>query len=379
MGMKIGLLLTRSVMYPSMAFDLAGGLRGGLADGGMADADIKTESIGLAADDKAIYAACEKLLFDGVGIVAGYMNPASAEKLQPLFEGANAVLLALDAGYHFPLSTRKLPNVFYISLQGALCARCAVTGAVNAGNRKMAYTGSFYDAGYRSPYAFHRALEDTGGEVTLNHITALKKADFSLEPLLAHLHASPDVAVFTSFCGDMLQDFFAAAVAGHVLDGHVVCGASFMGDETWLAKSIYPGVDVQVCVPWGTGLESSTNKKFMSVMKDKRTGVNLFSLLGWEAGQVAAAAMHSGDYNTLEGLEIDSPRGTVTLTAGTHQCHAPVYNATVKKDEANGNCRLEINEENPYANTQRKALQHDIETISGSVTSWYNAYGCLDS
>src|SRR6201989_3537398 len=99
MSIKAGLLLSRSVIFPTMSFDMMNGLKQGLADNGIKDVEIKVENIGLGADGKQVYASCEKLLFDGCTIVAGYVNPITAEKLEPLFAGANAIFLALDAGY----------------------------------------------------------------------------------------------------------------------------------------------------------------------------------------------------------------------------------------------------------------------------------------
>jgi hypothetical protein len=115
------------------------------------------------------------------------------------------------------------------------------------------------------------------------------------------------------------------------------------------------------------------------VLQEKRTVLNLFSLLGWEAGLVAAAALRHGDYAMLEGWQFSSPRGMITLSADTHISHAPVYDAVVKKDEASGNCTLQLTGINPHADAQRALLEHDINTISGSMTSWHNAYGCLES
>src|ERR1700744_1975087 len=243
---KIGLLLPRSVIYPSIAFDMIGGLRGCLVVKGLDSIAIRTESIGLGADDKAIYSACEKMLCEGVAIIAGYVNPTTAEKLAPLFTSANALFIALDAGYHFPSSTKKLSHVFYISLQGALCIRTVIKTAMEDGIKSMAYTGSFYDSGYRSAFAFHRGIEEGGGEITFNLITPLKRSDITLKPLETHLKESKVDGVFASFCGDMLQDFYTAASGGKIFKDHPVYGSSFTGEEQWLAQSLYPGTDITV-------------------------------------------------------------------------------------------------------------------------------------
>jgi branched-chain amino acid transport system substrate-binding protein len=380
---KIGLLLPRSVIYPSIGFDLLAGLKCGLEDAGINNFEIKTESIGLGTDDKVIYGSCEKLLFDGVNIVAGYVNPTTAEKLEPLFAGANAVFIALDAGYHFPSSTRKLPHIFYLSLQGALCARTAIKIAMEDGMKNLAFAGSFYDSGYRSSFAFHRGVEEGGGQVTYNLITPLKRSELSLGPLEAHFKETKVDAVFASFCGDMLQDLFTAASAGNVFKNHAVYGSSFAGEEHWLAQSPYPGIDIKVCVPWAAALDNEQNVHFTGQLKKDNKKANIFSLLGWETAKVAAEFLSATDTGeaiaSLEGFSFDSPRGVVVLDAATHQCHAPVYEAWIEQNDETGNCVLVLEKESTHTVEQRQRLENDINTISGTMSSWFNAYPCLDS
>ncbi|MCW3123469.1 MAG: hypothetical protein JWQ38_2961 [Flavipsychrobacter sp.] len=382
MNRKVGLLLPRSVIYPSIGFDLMAGLKSGLENIGISDAEVKTESIGLGADDKQVFTVCEKLLFDGAGIVAGYVNPTTAEKLEPLFASANAIFIALDAGYHFPSSFEKHPHVFYLSLQGALCIRTNTLTATKEGKKSMAFTGSFYDSGYRTAFAFNSGLDDGGGKITYNLITPLKRADMTLEPLMAHLKEQEVDAVFASFCGDMLQDFCLAAATDNVFKDHALYGSSFAGEEQWLEQIPYPGVDMKVCVPWATTLDNESNAHFTESLKRNNQKVNIFSLLGWEAAQLIGKALVRPIVEAitmLEGFTFSSPRGIVQVDAITHVCHAPVYEAWVKKNNETGNCVLEVIRESPYTEEQRSKLAHDINNISGPMSSWQNAYACLDS
>lgn len=379
MNDKIGILLPKSILYPSISFDLVNGLRAGLAAAGNTTAEVKTENIALGADDKLIYAQCEKLVFEGCKIIAGYINPASAEKLEPLLAMANITFIALDAGYHFPSTLRKFEHIFCLSLQGALCCSVSARKAVAEGVSNAAYTGSFYETGYRSVFAFYTSLEDAGGSINFNHISKLKRSEFSLEPLAEHLAKPGTDGIFASYCGDMLEDFFTAAASENLFKNYPVYGSPFIGEEEWLSKIPYPGMDVRVCVPWASGLENNENRKFTTAL-GRRT--NVFSLLGWEAGVTINAALQA-DADTLpgflEGFAFESPRGKVSLDAGTHQCHAPVYDALVKRDEATCNCRLVPGGQSPYTNEQRTKLEQAIASNTGSFTSWFNCYACLDS
>lgn len=383
MNRKVGLLLTRSVIYPSMGFDIAGGVRTALASMGATDVEIKTENIGIAGDDKLTYAACERLLFDGCSIIAGYINPLTAEKLQPLCDGAGAIFLHLDAGYHFPSSTKKQTGLFRVSLQGTLCCRIIAAVAAADGQKNSAFAGSFYDAGYRGVFGFHHGLEDAGGAITFNHITKLKRSEFTMEPLVQHLAERQDVGVLAAFCGDMLQDFFAGAAAGSVLQGRQVYGSPFMADEVWLSQCVYAGVDIKVCVPWAGTLQHEGNRQYMQAMADKKVKTNFFSVLGWEAGIIMAKALKADDAaaaNTmLEGWSYDGPRGKVVIDADTHMANAPLYLGWVKKNSVTEHCVLEVTGEYGKVDVQRNKLDEEINNFTGPATSWHNAYGCLDN
>ncbi len=383
MEKNIGLLMPKSVLYPSMSFDLIAGLKNGLEAAGIKDVTIKTESIVVAGDNKLIYSACEKLLFDGCTVVAGYVNPASAEKLAPLFESANALFIALDAGYHFPTTVEKKDNVFYISLQGTLCCRVTARVAMADGNKSFAYSSSFLDAGYRSLHSFAEVVNENGGSFTFNHITKLKRSEFTIEPLQEHLNTAKTDAVLTSFSGDMMQDFFAGASANNVFEQHPVYGSPFMADEQWLAQSVYPGTNIKTCVTWSNKLDTPGNELFRSTMLAKKQRTNLFSMLGWEISYLLPIIFEAEDSaaanKALEGLKYNGPRGAVTIDAATHHCYAPVYEGWIRKNETDGTCILEILKESPYTEEERKKHEIDINNFSGHATSWHNAYACLES
>jgi branched-chain amino acid transport system substrate-binding protein len=382
MKREIGFLLPKSVIYPTINFDLVAGLRLGLQSSSITDVQITTASIGIAGDDKLIYARCEKMLMDDIRIVVAYINPITAEKLSPLFESGNALLIALDAGYHYPSKLIKLPNVFFLSLQGALCCRMITKIAVNDGAKKIAYAGSFYESGYRSAYAFYKCMDEEGGSITYNHITQLSRKDFSLAPLTEHLKTASVDAVFASFCGDMLQDFYAAAGRENIFSRHPVYGSPFMAEEQWLAKTPYPGIEVKTCIPWAAALDNQENQEFKTWMSGNDQRANIFSLLGWEAARLVAAIKDSNTQQAitcLEGFTFNSPRGKVTVSAANHRSNAPVYEAVVQENKMTGNCLLAGVMESALTAEQHQKLENDIQTVEGSFTSWLNAYPCLES
>lgn len=374
-NMKIALLLPRSVIYPSISFDIMDGFKQSLKNMGLEGYhEIFSAGIGVAAKNEEIYGLCEQFLLDGTDIIIGYMNPFSAEFVHPLFEASGKSLVVLDSGYHFPKFRQKLSNAWFISLQGGLCTRMITQKAIEDGFRNFAFSCSFYDAGYRPSYVYAAAAEEKGGSIVFNHITSLKRSDFTLKPLTEFLEKENNTAVLTTFCGDMAEDFFAESSESS--EYYKVYGTGFTSEETWLGKIPYPGYEWNTAVAWARDLKIPENETFVRIMDGIRYGkANLFSLLGWEA------ARFIGLENTdFDGMTIHSPRGNVYMNTDNGFSEAEVYYATVSKDEETGNCLLTDIQAASVTETEREALERNIDYIrTVEANTWLNAYACLES
>ena len=381
---KTGLLLPRSVLYPSINFDLLEGMRTGLEANEHKDVTITTDNIGIGANEQHIYNSCERMLMDGHTTIAGYVNPATALKLQPLFASANAVFVCIDSGYQFMLpDPQVLPNVIFASLQGTLCCRATATLAVRAGFESFAFTSSFLDAGYRSCYTYARAIAEGGASVAFNHVTTLKRKDFSIEPLVTFITEEPGTAIVAAYCGDMLSDFCEQAGRSDVPFNNLFA-SPFMLEETWLEQSDYPGSDIHGVVSWGKGLDNPVNISFQKSLEEKGRIANIFSVLGYEAGQIIAQLSQSGlqgaaAVTALAGWQYESPRGTVYIDAATNNTVPPLYYAKGIRNEANGKCKLTITSTVDHVQEQWSNLQEDIHALTGSTTNWLNTYPCIES
>lgn len=376
--MKIALLLPRSVIYPSLSFDIMDGLKSALKKLGINENhEIITAGIGVGGNDKEIHDCCEQLLLNGTDIIIAYVNPLTAEFIQPIFESAGKLLLVLDSGYHFQTFDKKLSNVYFISLEGALCSRAIVRKAFDEGQSNFAFTCSFYDAGYRSPYSFSTAVEDKGGTLNYTHVTPLQRADINLQPLEKFLEENQDASLFTSFCGDMAEDFFRESSKLKNLTSRKTYGSGFTAEELWISKITYPGYNWSCAVPWSASTSNKENEDFVAVMTSiKEQKANVFSLLGWEA----ALFIDALNGFSLDRVVINSPRGKVYMNPNTRSSEAPVYYAMVTKNEETGNCKLENITEAPHIAEERERLHHHILAIKETTSaSWFNSYACLES
>ncbi len=366
-----------------MSFDIANGVKFGLANADIKNIEIKTENIGLCNDNKHIYAVCEKLLFDGANIIAGYVNPITAYALEPLFAAADALFIALDSGMHYPIELVNNPHIITLSLDGALCNHAIASKVTNDNMINISYASSFYDSGYRSALPFSTSLIETGGRIVSNFISPLKRGDFSLAKLEEQVTEQNSDAIFTSACGDMTQDFFDHLANSKTLLEYPIYGSSYLAEEEWLAKINYPGTDIKVCVPWAKKLDNPANHKFIEVMAANKSRANIFSLLGYDAATIISKIINANDHEEasiiLNGLEIDSPRGKSVIDSTYNCVYAPIYMGWILKDEQSKFCMLDPRESITDIDLHRKLQYKDITDNAGVYTSWINAYPCLES
>lgn len=378
---KIGLLLPRSVIYPSISFDIVNGLKAGFDDMAVNNIEIKTINIGVGGNYDQIYAHCEQLIFEECKVVVAYINPLAVKKLTQLFRTAGCILIVLDPGYHYASPT--IPeNIFYLSLQSLLCCRFTADLAVKKGYDKIAYTASFFDAGFSGNYAFDRGIQEAGGSIALHHVTDLSRKNFTLDPVISFIKENPQTGIVASFCGDMMLDFCNALSREPILQQAAVFVSPFAAEEDWLDQIVYCGTDMQTCIAWSRDLENEANDSFKNAMQQKKKAVNVFALLGWEAAlfikQVFAVEDAVNINELLENFVYNSPRGTVRVDALTHHTNAPVYKSIIAKG-SNGFCGLTIEEKIDDLGAIRENMLNDHKILNGAGSYWYNAYPCLES
>lgn len=377
--MNISLLIPRSVLYPSMGFDIVDGIRAGLQYGGASAPSFDIRNIGVAAKDQDVFSHCEQALMNGADIVVAYINPSAAEYAHALFEANDKFLLVLDSGMHFP-PTKKLSHAFFISLQGALCCRLTAKLAVDAGFKQNAFTCSFYDAGYRAPLAFSNAVNTHGGGISFNHVTALKRAEFTVQPLVDFLAATTDNAVLAAYSGDMAEDFYNHGSNAGLFANNAVFASPFMVEEVWLDKIPYPGGKTTACATWARNLDTPENQNFLQTL-NKPGKANVFSVIAWEAGLFLAAVLLAED-KTINAIwstiTLDSPRGKAIMNSETNYLETPIYICQVTEDE--GKSKLAILKEVTDFKDEAALFYKDVIEFGDQVAnSWHNAYPCLES
>lgn len=376
--MTIGVLLPRSTDHPAMGFDLLDGLRLRLRYDGLENVRILSENIGFGEDKKDIYAKAEKLIMqEEADCVLGYLSPANAEALYPLFDTAGKTLIVLDPGMNYP-ATAPSPNVFYISFQGIHASYLSGRKAGENGTPVVLAT-SFYDGGYRGPWAHARGVEAAGGSISHNYVAQYKEEDFTLQPFIEAFKDNTGGRVAASFSTFLATRFVNALhSAGDALPSLEFYCSPYMLEEQTVTTYNLPGSKFFAFVPWFSGMEQESNMLFRQEVSDKKNKeANLFHLMGWEGG-ILIARLFTGQgsgassQELLNGWAYESPRGTVNIHPETQTTYAPLYLVELTSTEKGASITLHGKEEiNAMAH---KEIWNDRP--QGMVSGWVNQYFC---
>jgi len=376
MSLRIGVLLPRSTDYPSIGFDILDGLRCYFKQAGNDDVRFFSENIGFGENSALNYSKAEQMILENdVHLIIAYSNPRNAEPLYTLAETTQKPFLFLDAGVQHP-ETLKHPYAFHISLQGMQASYASGSRAAEGG-RKILMATSFYEGGYRAPWAAVKGIENKGGSVCGNYVTAFRISEFQNDAYMKLLETAGPQAVVASFSTYLAELFMdALKQAGPAATPLPFYCSSFMVEEQLMQKMDFPGGTFHAVVPWTSSIDNETQRTFTAtIKKEKNKAATIFHLLGWEAG-IAAAHMleHSGDpAAALAGWSFESPRGTQTFHPETHHTYGPLYEVSVVAAE-NGKCRVIRGNEIPADGNLQLSLLRDLPESS---SDWKNNYLCI--
>jgi branched-chain amino acid transport system substrate-binding protein len=376
MSTRIGLLLPRSTDYPGLAFDLLDGFKLAMARQGFSDVQCFTENTGFGEDGSDIYSKAEKLIIEkDVHLIVVYSSPVSTDGLSNLASVTGKPFLLLDAGMQYIQSALN-PNCLHITLQG-LDANRQVGSMAGENGKRILNATSFFDAGYRGPYDLAKGIEQSGGSIVGNYISGHRIDDFSIAQYMELLQKTGPTAIaacFSTYLAGLFIHALKADAPASVV--HPFYCSSFMAEEQLLVTYDFPGGEFHTVVAWATALDSPAQEVFAATLKkEKNKSTNIFLLLGWEAGHVAAHILESGKTAAaaVKDWTLESPRGPVKFHPDTNCAYAPLYRGSITRGE-NGKCKLEISETIPVTAEDHLHIFNDGPV--GQVTNWKNSYFC---
>ena len=383
--LRIGILLPRSTLFPSLGLDILNGIKYFLKKQKLSD-EVKliTDNIGFGVNEQEVYSKTEKMLLqEDVDMVILCADTKITEMLQPLFTASNKILLAVNFGANFPENWQPAPTTITHSLN--FCLHTRLTGKLTAleTNKKAVNVVSYFDGGYRQCYCMLQSHQENGGVPVFNYVTAHKSADFTLAPLADFLEQNSDVnTLLCLFAGDMAEMFYRE-VSPLQKKYNLNLYVSPMMMEASLKDTLgneFNIDNVKGFIPWHASLKNNANDIFKETISAAGHTANYFSLLGWETGMILNEIIrqnNSGNSNAtkvvkaLTATSFDSPRGWMKIDALTQNSYGPSYLATYKNN-------FEISIGNEVENMEEEWSAFTKEKLPpGESSSWRNTYLCI--
>ncbi|POY34646.1 hypothetical protein C3K47_19210 [Solitalea longa] len=377
---RVGVLLPRSSLYPTLSIDLMSGFKAYLKKSGV-PVKVFSENIGFGEVEATIYNKVEKLLLDeDVSFVIAFIDQSEAYKLVPLFSKLNKLLIVMDPGGHIPTDWQTSPYCYTLSLQAAFGSRLTGELAGTEGAVRPVFATSFYDGGYLQCFAYQKGIEAGGGEIQSNLVVPYVREDFKISPLYDVMEQKQPDSILAQLSAES-GDYFLKEFIGSGLHTKLKLYASpFMLEETWLNTIDYPFNGIKGHVTWFQDLDNESNQLFRTTLGDQST---IFSMFGWETGQFlllfsAILSKYDGRIadatHDLETITFESPRGSVQMHSATHHLLAPMYITEVIPDQS-GKCKLQRVDTVP--DISEKFEQYIKEKPEGVFSKWTNTYLCI--
>lgn len=381
---KIGILLPKSSLYPTIAMDIRDGIKGRLSMEDNANYKFFFESIGFGGDDTVIYDKAEKLLFqEEVLIVVAFLDHTAALKLESLFTSMKRLLIVLDPGGQTPLTWEDAsPFRYTISLQAALNSHITGSFAGKNGANNTFFSTSFYEGGYLQCNSYQNGFKLAGGNIVHHSIIPLKIKEFNEYQFHEAITKFQPDTVLAQFSAEAGAFFLEKYKASGLFETSRLYLSPFMMEESWMNTVPFPFEGMEGAVSWCSKIDTSDNRFFADTIKSSfNKEANVFSLLGWEAALLIIRLLGNDNapneniaqlIKDFKPLEIKAPRGILQLHTSSHVFFGPAYWVEVIKNEVSGNCDLNIKE------TLKYDLTHFINEIpEGFFSKWTNTYLCI--
>ena len=382
--MKMGVLYPRSNAHPGITAQFIDGLRSALQHHQLSqEVQLVSESIGFGGVEKEVYEKAEKLLvLEGADMLVAFVDMRILELLKPLLYSSDKLVLVVNTGANYPENWVPQANIVHLTLQHSFLTRLTGKMAARQEDKNAAMATSFYDCGYLHTSAMAKGFMKEGGLITYNYVNnGLYDDTFEIKPLTDHLTSNASIynllCVFDSLPASLLYsrlNNFEGAARLHLFVSPMMLEAQAFEEQGSSFKFAINGY-----LPWHASLENSSNQEFMAgYLKQTKKTATFFSLLGWETGLVIQEIFSKGEEQYSDGaamvaslstVVINSPRGEMTLDAGTNYFIAPVYKCSLPQNTD----RLLIEK---IDFPEQQWAEFTKELFEGVSSGWTNIYLC---
>ena len=375
--MKIGLLISKSIIYPEINFDFMNGLR--LATGNNKNLEFIIEGIDFGAKDSIIVDKAQKLLFEhqlhGIVALGGRVVTST---LSGVALASQIPVIIADTGGDIYTSIEN-QWVFHNSLEIWKSALLMGDYIRRKGHKKTGLISSFYDSGYGMLHAFTEGL---ASDQVFTHIAPYDFVQNEIKEFSDCIKTYQPDALF-----GILSHEYASRFLTYYSDTKFEKDCTLYSTSTLAAEKILEKVDRDISITsitsWSESFEKKESKEFAAnYLERSYKKANLFSLLGYECGKalsLAASSLTSENpspkmlSDALREVEFEGPRSTFNFK-GDRQNHTPKHwleeiNYKDKKYTS------DIIEEVDITSSQEAKLFKKTKELENS--GWFNPYLCI--
>ncbi|MCE4564243.1 ABC transporter substrate-binding protein [Maribellus sp. CM-23] len=332
MSIKIGILLPRSDMFPTLPLDFLNGFRLALSvRGDNAEAPkLLIESIGNATGDSVLKTAEKMILQENVDLTISFCGIFHLRELVEAFTAYKKNLIHIDFGGNIINREHVSPFVIHHSLNLWQSAyRAGETAALEIG-KNAAVAASFYDGGYHLVESFVRGFTAKGGTIIFPYVAPFDYKSESYQNLVDGLqYHKPDFvySLFTHKEGQKVLKVLSEKLGNKDLP-FIWSPLIDLRDEV---SKDYALKRILSFSTWNFNSDEPEMQSFQNAHTKKFScPPNLINLLGYEAALTVLNSVDSSGKLPPElgafssGLLTRGPRGELTYNS-YHESQTPAH------------------------------------------------------
>ena len=329
-AVKVGLVVPRSGVYAVVGTDLQRGWELWLDGHGGKFGDYTVTTV--VADEgetpqTGVPAVQKVLQSDGVDVVVGVVNSATALGVRDAIAESRKILIVANAGAADITGKARSPYIWRSSFTNAQISSAMGTHLAQSGFKDGVYAiAPDYTAGTEVIAGFTKAFEAGGGKVVGQAKPALGKTS-DYQPFLSGIQSSGAKATFCFFSGAEAITFVRQYAQFGLAKTIPLYGSGFLTEGNVLPQQADAALGVQTTLHYTDQLDNPANKDFVAKYSAKYgESPSCFSVQAWDAANVLNRALRSApavDGDTISaalggvGTIEDSPRGPWTFEGQT--------------------------------------------------------------
>lgn len=322
-AIKIGLVVPQSGVYAALGTDLQRGWELWLNQNGGKFGDRTVETV--IADEgegppTGVPAVQKVLQSDGVDVVVGLVNSATALGVKDTLAEAKKLLIVTNAGAEDVTRAQRTPYIWRSSFTNGQIAAAMGTHLASSGFKESVYViAPDYAAGKEVVSGFTTAFQAGGGTVISSALTPFGTTT-DYQPFLTGIQQSGAKATFCFYSGAEAIAFVKQYQQFGLSSTIPLYGSGFLTEGSVLKQQADAALGVQTTLHYSDQLDNPANAAFVQAYKDAYNGdsPSCFSVQAFDAANVlnralATATALDGDAlsTALGGIGTvdDSPRG----------------------------------------------------------------------